>query len=95
MRIKIQPTRDIGLCSTCREAHVFEQADNRLTVICNSHQRPINITKPVTYCNEYDDIRVPWRHDMEKIAWTVTTDKSGKSIGFKPPEPKKHDDIDI
>lgn len=90
MRVKIQSERDIGLCATCREAQVFEQ-DHDLTIICNS-RRAFRVLRKVTYCTDYDDRGTPYKHDMERIAWMVTTDKSGMAIGFKPPVRRKDED---
>ena len=88
MSIKIQPGTSDSLCATCREAQVVEFSNGVKAVRCHSRGAfpQVTINHPVTRCNDYDDRRQPAKWDMEKIAWQVTTDKSGKTIGFAPPK---------
>lgn len=87
MPFKIQRTRGAGLCPTCRNAQIVEHANSRATTLCHSRDsfggRPV--LRPVTACSDYDDASTPAEWELQKIAWTVTTDKSGQAIGFKPP----------
>lgn len=88
-RIDIKTHRD-GLCGKCRESLVFEQIDGTVTYLCNSRSSvPLVITKPVIKCNDFDDRNHASRYELEKIAWVVRTDKSGKAIGFKPPDKER------
>jgi hypothetical protein len=76
------------MCSTCRAAHIVEFSDGHREVRCYARStEPLWIVRPVVHCNDYDDQRVASKWDMEKIAWTVTTNKSGQAIGFAPPKP--------
>lgn len=85
MGFKIQPGTSASLCGTCREALVIEFADHS-EVRCHSRgSDALLIRGPVLRCNDYDNKTRPSKWDMEKIAWVITTDKSGKAIGFTPP----------
>ena len=91
MRFKIQPDMSGTLCSSCREAMIVDYADGRREVFCHSRgTEPMRVRRPVVRCNDFDDRRTPAKWEMDKIAWVVTTDKSGKAIGFAPP-PKDDD----
>lgn len=89
MNIKIQP-KAIGLCATCRESHVTEYCDGTTQTMCFFYGEPWLVRKPVTRCNQYDHKGAMNKHELEKIAWTLRTDKSGKIVGFT--APKKKDD---
>jgi hypothetical protein len=88
MGFKIQPSIDGSLCATCRDSQIVDFADGKSVVHCHTRgaMKPIAIRGPVVRCNDYDDRRLAAKWDMEKIAWIVTTDKSGKTIGFAPPK---------
>lgn len=79
--------KDEFLCRTCRSSHIMGTGGVTETVICNNNwNKLVNITRKVTACNGYSDRRQIPLSDLEEIAWTVTTDKSGAKVGFKPPE---------
>lgn len=92
IRVKVQPTA-VGLCATCRESMVTEYANGTSTTLCYYYggNPPIRIVAPVVRCNQYDKKGALNNFEMEKIAWTVRTDSSGKSIGFAPPKKDKDD----
>lgn len=70
----------------------MEQADGTVLTRCHSRgMEPVIVRTTVVRCNDYDDRRTPSEYEMQKIAWVVTTDRSGQTIGFKPPQ-KKADD---
>lgn len=90
MSIKVQPSPSHSLCATCREAHAVEYADGRRLVACCAHgMEPLLLAGDVARCSAYDDRRLPAKWEMEKVAWTVRTDTSGKAIGFTPPKAEK------
>lgn len=91
MKFKMQPSADHGLCASCREGHVHEHSDGSVVIACAAmgmHQHVL-IRKRIVRCSDYDSKRETSEYEMQKIAWTVTTDRSGKTIGFKPPKPGK------
>lgn len=92
MNIKMQPTA-VGLCATCRESQIIEDDTGATITLCHyyGHSGLLRIQRPVVRCNQYDRKGRLNSHEMEKIAWVVRTDKSGKTIGFEAP-PKKVDD---
>lgn len=88
--IKVTPNRQPGLCGTCREGVVTEHADGTVVTICNVlYNTPRRVQSPVLRCSDYDLRGRLNQHDLEKIAWVIRTDKSGKTIGFAPPTPEK------
>lgn len=89
--IKISPDKVRGLCSTCREAQTIEYENGKVLQLCTASPsgEPLRITQVVSRCSDYDNKMVPSKWEMEKVAWTLNTDKSGKVIGFAPPKPDK------
>lgn len=88
--IKIQPNRTAGLCRTCREAVIVEYDDATVVTVCNVlYNRPVTIVRPVVKCSDYDMRGKQNNRDMEKIAWTIRTNRSGQPVGFAPPKPEK------
>lgn len=77
------------LCRTCRHGTVVDLANGSITSYCDEMFNDGRLFVPVTRCTSYDDTRFTSRYDLEKIAWTIRTDKSGKAIGFVPPKPEK------
>jgi hypothetical protein len=71
------------LCVTCRRAQIvkgFRVSEEK--VFCRSFLRDRPVQFPVNQCSDYDDKRLPSKHDMEKIAWILLTKKAGRTIGF-------------
>lgn len=89
--IKIQPDKLPTLCSTCKEAQITQYTDGTTVVLCHARTSwsPRPVTRAVARCNDYEDANLVDRWEMEKIAWTVSTDKSGKRLGFQPPDKKE------
>lgn len=88
MKIKIQPA-SVTLCARCRYGQIISYAHGGTDVFCHvGSMYPTPIHHVVVSCNEMEARNTTSRHDFEQIAWTVTTDKSGKTIGFHPPTKK-------
>ena len=78
-----------NLCKTCYCGQVFIGRDTgKQTVICNKPTPAVLMQEAVVSCTGYYDRTQPSLSDMQDIAWTVNTDKSGRTVGFKPPEKK-------
>jgi hypothetical protein len=88
MKFKIHHALTAGLCNKCRYAHVHVYEDGGAVVTCSEANGTLGyrISRPVSECSDFENKNDASKWDMEKIAWVVTTDKSGTSIGFKPPE---------
>lgn len=77
---------DVNLCLTCRQAlHIQSSVSNKEQIRCNA-TTPFRILEPVYRCTGYLDRTKPTLMDMQEIAWTLHTDKGGRSIGFMSPE---------
>lgn len=94
MRIKVARERNRhGLCGSCRNAHIVDFDNGTYEIFCAERaygNRPI-IRRPVVHCTDHMDKARATQHEMEQLAWVVRTDKSGKVLGFRPPEKKKND----
>lgn len=91
--LKVQPDPQRGLCISCRESQCIEYEDGSTQTLCFQYGSPgMLIRKPVVKCNEYDRRGALNRHELEKLAWTIRTDRSGKTVGFKAPQRKAGDD---
>lgn len=85
--IKVQPTLDDGICGQCSDGQVMTRR-NQTVVFCHDMDRQIHA--PVDTCSRFHHKGEPTKWDMEQIAWTLKTDRSGRVMGFA--APKKEDD---
>ncbi len=84
--------KGVGLCATCREGHTEEYENGDTATFCSVLMyTPRRITTPVVRCSDYDQSGHLNKYELEKLAWTIQTDKSGLKVGFAPPK-KKDDD---
>lgn len=74
------------LCPSCRSSIIWEDDAGEHRICEAPSWQPFRPAGRVYRCNEYDNSSLPSRSDFERIAWELKTDKSGKVIGFKPPE---------
>lgn len=92
MRIQIGAHRNQhGLCGTCRNAHIVDFDDGSFEIFCaeRAYGNEPMIRRPVVRCTDHTDKSRATQHDMEKLAWVVRTDNSGKVLGFRPPEKER------
>ena len=92
LQLKVQNGTPIGsesLCRSCRHAHVIRGArDKEEIILCRSGRygdRSQKIEFNVNFCTEYSDRNHPMLWEMEKIAWTLNTNKRNGPVGFTPP----------
>lgn len=82
-----------GICGTCRNAQVMETRRGETIVMCTamrSVSSVMRVTIPLVFCSAHEDKNTPTSWDMEKIAWTLSTDTKGRVVGFT--APKKRED---
>lgn len=79
----LTPKSDVNLCLTCRHAFIRENFSGERTQFCNWIYEGFKIRGNTTYCNSYASKETPDVHDLEKIAWVITSDPKGK-VGFRP-----------
>jgi hypothetical protein len=78
---------DTDLCATCRHAHRFTGAlTGRERGFCDFPSTMIELKEPVAECTAFKDRNAVTLSAMEDIAWTLMTDRGGKTIGFKAPK---------
>jgi hypothetical protein len=79
---------DVNLCLSCRMAlHIQSAQSSNEVLLCSaSGQPPLRISEPVGKCSGYLDKNQPTLYDLRDIAWTLMTDKGGRSLGFHSPE---------
>lgn len=87
-KFKVQPGSG-SLCGKCDNALIYERRHGDFVAYCNVNTVSILVPLDIVRCSDFRDRNTISQYEMEKIAWTVTTDKSGKKIGFKPPVPEK------
>ena len=46
----------------------------------------MRVTWKVTFCNDYEDKRLPSLWQMEKVAWRFSIDQKKKTAGFVDPK---------
>ena len=86
MRIKTQPDASDVLCPRCHYGLVWERRDGERVTQCDYVGRTTVVPGDIVRCNEFLDRNRVSRHDMEKIAWVIRHDKSGRITGFQPPK---------
>jgi hypothetical protein len=65
-----------SLCATCSQHNVMRgrsMSEERHT--CDTFGV---LRFPVTFCNAYNDARIPNRHELESTAWMLVRDKKGR-----------------
>jgi hypothetical protein len=85
-KIKVQPHAGDTLCARCHDGYVAERANGLRVAICHVTASPVRMPLDVVRCTDFTPRDTPTRWEMEKVAWTLNTDKSGKVIGFRPPK---------
>lgn len=78
-----------SMCHTCNSCqHVKGTLLNEEMTLCHTrgNSPPVRITWRVTFCNDYEDKRLPSMWQMEKIAWKVSVDGKRKFVGFMTPK---------
>ncbi len=77
------------LCDTCKHGQVMTRRNHDVHVICHNSGITVFMPADIVTCSDYEDRRVISKYTLEKIAWTLNTDKTGQKIGFTPPKPSK------
>jgi len=77
---------DVHLCRTCSMGHHIQAANSGFELIRCMRFSPLVIQEPIARCSHYLDRTRPSLQAMEEIAWSLMTDKGGRSLGFLSPE---------
>jgi hypothetical protein len=80
-----------SLCRSCSFGHIFSTHEGEVVRCHVVSFNVVRMTKDVLECNQYRNAALPSLYQMEEIAWTLNTNKGGKTIGFEPPKKKKDD----
>lgn len=88
-KIKIQGGTEKSnedLCKTCRYCNV--RNDARYCGELYFAGGPMPIRKKIYQCSDYDDKRLPTKHDLYDQAWILRTEKGnvGSKVGFVSPQ---------
>jgi hypothetical protein len=81
--LKIDTKDKPGLCASCKYCQVIYM-QNEMRVFCQalpSENRMI--PRAVTNCNSYMDKNLPYKHELEDMAWILRTNEKAVKIGFK------------
>lgn len=81
---KVQPD-SLGLCGTCTESFIREDRDG-VKIECSYFGPPTPVAKPIYRCSGHRNNSQPSKFELEKIAWVLDVNKSGKVIGFSKPK---------
>jgi|SRR5579871_1052424 len=77
------PSGTETLCRLCSHGHVikgFRLMEEE--IYCRSFYIERKIPFAVRECSFFEDKRIASKSDMEEIAWSLTTRKAGRSVGF-------------
>lgn len=92
MRFKINggtPKGGKSLCVSCRNAKTIKGQNCEEVILCGYFRQTASygqVPFKVAECTEYHPMNMPWKHEMEEMAWTIQARKRGPS-GFKPDAP--------
>jgi hypothetical protein len=75
------PRSASSLCHTCRNSHHIRGVNLQEQVWCLAKSHQPRIYFPVVECSIYDDKRQPALHQMETIAWHITSRNRGP-VGY-------------
>lgn len=78
------------LCNSCQYGHHFVRANGVTTTRCTVDADTILVPGDIVTCSKYHHAGQPDQWDLEKIAWVLRTDRTGKPVGFE--RPKKKDE---
>lgn len=78
---------DVDLCRSCRACRrtIHGGQENRS---CMAVGRETTLSARVSECSFYSNSSLPHLHDLEQIAWEITS-KGGRSVGFISPEDRR------
>jgi hypothetical protein len=71
----------LGLCHDCKYCAVTEFEFKGAWVVCNYHERSLNMKDRIVRCNSYTKRGQMSLFDMQGLAWLIENDK--KKVGFK------------
>lgn len=75
------------MCTTCRNARIIKGfSESEEVIFCDSLYPSRPIPFRVRECSEYDDKRLPYRCDLEKIAYILVPKSASRTAGFLTPE---------
>lgn len=74
-----------SLCRTCKFAQTVTGQNGEEIIKCDSFSKFLNFR--VATCSVYHPSNMPWKYEMEEIAWLVEARKRGP-VGFKPGDPE-------
>lgn len=71
----------LGICSDCKYCAVTEFEFKGAWVICNYHERSLNMKDRIVKCNSYTKRGQMALSDMFDLAWIIENNKN--KVGFK------------
>jgi len=90
LQIKISggtPKAGKSLCLSCKNAKIVRGQNCEERITCNSGNlwestRGV-VTFRVSECGEFHPVNMPWKYEMEEMAWIVSARRRGPA-GFQP-----------
>lgn len=73
-------------CYSCKHAALVKGQNNEELVFCDgpfANLRPNLVPFPVAECGRYHPANMPWKYEMELLAWEITARKRART-GFQP-----------
>jgi hypothetical protein len=77
------PENTESLCQTCTWSRItkgFQQTE--VIVYCSANYPNQRVPFKVSQCTDYQDMTLPTKREMEKMAWILVTRPGGKTAGF-------------
>jgi hypothetical protein len=80
---------------SCQHSLIVEDAKGVRSLCSSGYNEMVQVYPPVLQCNRCESVKQKSVHELEKIAWFLKVTDTGKTIGFRPPEPRKKRTIDL
>ena len=81
------PKSGKAICMSCKHASIVSGQNCEERIVCGAGIfTPLNVvTFKVAQCGSYHPMNVPWKYEMEQMAWIVEARRRGPT-GFQKPE---------
>lgn len=93
MRAYVRKSRNESLCDTCTHGQRTDAADGEIARWCHNIYPTVRVPRVVSECSGYDFRYSDIPHSMKEVAWVIDVNKKAQFVGFRPPKPKKDDDV--
>ncbi|MDE2098309.1 MAG: hypothetical protein KGL39_13735 [Patescibacteria group bacterium] len=80
------PDGCVDLCRTCKYGLTMTgHGQMEQARFCNFPTMPVRVYFRLTDCSRYYPATLPWKAEMEEVAWLLRSDEQRRTVGFVSP----------